>query len=384
MTTDLPRKNWRIGLIVNPVAGMGGAVGLKGTDGVRAARAAALGARPVAAGRALKTLEALGERARRCRFLAAGGGMGGDLLASVGLDAETVYTPGPGSTTAEDTRAAAGMMRRKGADLILFAGGDGTATNILEAIDESLPVLGIPAGVKMHSAVFATSPRSAADVLDAWLARPDPGRMLRQAEVMDRPDVGTEGGSPVLLGYLQVPEAPLLVAGAKAAAATGSIEGACRAALERIDDDRLNLLGPGQTMLRIKEAFGAGSLLGVDAVLRGRMIGSDLAEADIHELVLRHPARIVVGVVGGQGFLFGRGNQQFSPRVIRRVGRRHLLIVCSEEKLAALAHRRLLVDTGDDELDAELSGYLPVLVGNRKTVQMPVGQTYPSVAAIDA
>ncbi|MDH4108294.1 MAG: NAD(+)/NADH kinase [Gammaproteobacteria bacterium] len=364
-----------IGLIVNPVAGMGGAVGLKGTDGCLAGEARRRGAQGVAAERASKTLRALKASGMLIDWLACEGEMGAPLLSALGFRAETVYKPACPDTTGSDTRRAARIMADRGARLILFAGGDGTATDLLAAVGQRVPVLGIPAGVKMHSAVFAVTPRAAADVVGAWLTVADSEALLADCEVMDRPAGESSEGSPELLGYVRTPVLPRLVAQAKAAGPVGSVEGACAFVTARVREAGSALLGPGTTLRQIKRACGFdGTLLGVDAVSDGRLAAADLTAAQALDFVRKHPdSLLVVGVVGGQGFLFGRGNQQCSPAVLREVGKARILVVASLEKLATLPERRLYVDSGDDALDAELSGYLPVVVGYRRSALVPVG-----------
>ena len=368
------RKMRRIGLVVNPIAGMGGAVGLKGTDGDLAVRARVLGAIPLANRRALRALDAIGPTAQAVDWLTCDGPMGADSLEAAGCRFRTVYRSAGATTSAADTQAAASAMLEHGAELILFAGGDGTAADLLAAVGRRVPILGIPAGVKMHSAVFAISPRAAGDVVRTCLAARDPAGLAADAEIMDRPAGEEEGASPELLGYARTPTVPLLVSRGKAAGTGGSVAGACRFALERIRDQELVLIGPGTTMRLIKQALGfEGTLLGVDAFQQGKPLGVDLKESDILTLLEQSTALLVVSIVGGQGFLFGRGNQQLSADVLRRIHRDHLLIVSSMEKVVALPERRLYVDTGDDAVDELLSGYLPVIVGYRRTLQVAVG-----------
>ena len=369
-----------IGLIVNPIAGMGGRIGLKGSDGDRAAQAASAGAVARAGTRTTTALEGLLPFADRLELLACSGAMGEDAAVSAGLSAAVLYRPEePGRTTAGDTAEAARIIANREPDLLLFAGGDGTARDLVQAIGDAVPVLGIPAGVKMHSSVFAASPRAAGEVAYRFLLSSERADMLDVAEVLDRE---TDSEAPTIFGSLVTPRLNELVPGAKAASRL-SDRAALAAALERthrlIDDHRINLLGPGTTMLSLKRLLGfEGSLLGVDAVRRGEVAGVDLGEGDILDFIAGEASRIVVTVVGGQGFLFGRGNQPLSPAVIREVGIDNIVVVASQEKLAGLPGNCLLVDTGDAELDRDLSGYLPVLVSSRRSVMMPVRNTAAS------
>lgn len=133
------------------------------------------------------------------------------------------------------------------------------------------------------------------------------------------------------------------------------------------------ILGPGTTTLRILENLGlVGTLLGVDAVLDGKLLGGDLASAQIDELARGRPVQIVVSVIGGQGYIFGRGNQQIGPRVIRAAGRDNIIVVATQRKLLSLAGGRLLADTGDRQLDELLQGYIRVRTGPGQIAVMRV------------
>lgn len=240
--------------------------------------------------------------------------------------------------------------------------------------DAPCPVLGVPTGVKMHSAVFAVSPRAAGEVAAAWLARTG-GVRLRDAEVMDRDEdaLGEGRVTSRLFGWLPVPDVPVRVQQRKTgstATAPDAVGGIAAEVAERVGDGLL-VLGPGSTTRAVAAALGADvSLTGVDALaLRPgrppRVVARDVGE---EALLALGPAWIALSPIGGQGFLLGRGNQQISPRVLRAAGgREHLLVLCTEAKLAALGGRPLLLDTGDDALDAELSGHLPVITGRRRT-----------------
>ncbi|MER5495900.1 NAD(+)/NADH kinase [Streptomyces sp. NPDC002561] len=392
----------RVGLVVNPVAGLGGRVGLGGTDGPDRLRLArSLGALPSAGVRATAALGELAARSGRSTgggdlarsgapgpapagsppdagllVVTAAGPLGADSVAAAGLTGRVVYAAGAGrDTSAADTDAAVRAVVAEGVDLLLFAGGDGTARDVLGALDgASCPVLGVPTGVKMHSAVFAVGPRAAGEVAAAWLARGG-GVRLRDAEVMDR-DEGALGEGRVtsqLFGWLPVPDVPVRVQQRKTGStvtAPDAVGGIAADVAERVGDGLL-VLGPGTTTRAVAAALGADtSLTGVD-VLRLRpdrppcVVARDAGEA---ALLSAGPAWIALSPIGGQGFLLGRGNQQISPRVLRAAGgRERLLVLCTERKLAALGGRPLLLDTGDDALDAELSGYLPVITGRRRT-----------------
>ncbi len=367
----------KIGLIVNPVAGMGGSVGLKGTDGRDVlARAQALGARPVAPERALRALRRLAAAAPGTALVTCAGIMGGDIATAAGL----VVTPlahAPTSTTAADTRAAAQELRARGAALVLFAGGDGTARDILDAVGDAVPMLGIPSGVKMHSAVFAISPEAAGQL--AALVATDRGGKIntREAEIMDIDEEAMRTGrvSARLHGYGRVPFERHLVQSAKAGgiAEDAALDGVCREIAAEMRAGVVYILGPGTTTQRILGHRGlAGTLLGVDAVCDGKMLGLDLAGEQVAKLVRGRLAQIIVSVIGGQGYIFGRGNQQIGAGVIRAVGRDNLIVVATQRKLAALEGGRLLADTGDRALDEQLQGYIRVRTGPGQSAMMRV------------
>ena len=367
----------RIGLIVNPIAGMGGRVGLKGTDGV-VEEARSLGATPLAAARAER---ALGRLERDLVFqkhnvlfelVAAAGAMGGDIALGHGSAVDVL--PGTdGSTTAADTRAAAAELVRREVDLILYAGGDGTTRDIHDVVGDRIPILGIPTGVKMHSAVFATTPENAGAVVASFVADGASAR-LREAEIVDVDEDAVRDGSIAtrLYGAALVPDDRLRIQAAKAGAPRSdeaTLGAVCSRFAAAMDPRRLYVLGPGTTTRRVLAHLGLPkTLLGIDAVRAGRLLGADLGERELLELLGEEPATLVVGVVGGQGALFGRGNQQLSPVVLRRIGFDNIEVIAGLRKLLALDPPWLRVDTGDPELDAELEGYRRVHVAPGRTL----------------
>lgn len=352
----------RVGLIVNPVAGMGGSVGLKGTDGNMYEKALELGAEPVSPARAQEFLSHFQSR-DAVRLLAAPGPMGADHAAAAGTDCEVVGELGSRPVPA-DTRRIARQMLEAGADLIVFAGGDGTARDIVDAIDQRVPVIAIPAGVKIYSSVFAFDPRAAAELLDAFVADAE----VAEEEVLDIDEDAFRDGrlDSRHYGFLLVPQVDRLLQGGKES--SGSTAEArqdlATAVVEDMRPEVLYLLGPGTTVRAIADELGIEkTLLGVDAVVDGALVASDLNEHAILELLNRYPrAIIIVTPLGGNGFIFGRGNKQFTPAVLRRVGRENIAVVSGKEKLLQLSC--LHVDTGDAELDAILAGHIEVTVGH--------------------
>lgn len=362
-----------LGLIVNPVAGMGGSVGLKGTDGPDVLEEARRrGATPQAQDRARIALTRLAESGAPPRVVTGSGDLGEVLAREAGLDPLVVHRRGLGTSSPADTRTLAETMASQSVDLILFVGGDGTARDVLGAVGDQIPLLGVPAGVKMHSAVFGTSPRNAGHLAALFLAG-SPRALLREAEVMDLDEVAfrEDRVSAQLYGYARSPYQRQLAQNAKSGSYVGedgSLAAAAQEVAARMRPGCLYLMGPGTTTRRVTDALGLPStLLGVDAVLDGNSVGLDLDERSLLRLATDHETYIVVGVLGGQGSLFGRGNQQLSAAVIRRASRDQIIVISSVEKLAALGSPALRVDTGDDELDAQLSGYIRIVTGRDRT-----------------
>jgi predicted polyphosphate/ATP-dependent NAD kinase len=368
----------RLGLIVNPIAGIGGRVGLKGSDGLEIQqRALALGAEPLAQERAAAALNTLRPLLADIKLLAPPDAMGAAIARCCGFNplvipARNLPAEFPGVTSAEDTRHCARLLRDAGVDLILFAGGDGTARDMFEAVGSHFPVLGIPAGVKIHSAVYGVSPRSAGDLAAEFLL----GRRsrLREAEVLDLDEATYRQGrmSTRLYGYLSVPYWRELLQNRKVSTPTGEAAQAQSIAadvIERMQPGLAYLLGPGTTTRAIAERLGLPkTLIGVDIVTRDKLLETDVGERRILEILEQRPLGLIVTPIGGQGFLFGRGNQQLSPQVIRRVGRENILVICLASKIAALQGRPLLVDTGDPQLDRLLAGYVDVVTGYREKI----------------
>jgi predicted polyphosphate/ATP-dependent NAD kinase len=382
----------RLGLIVNPVAGLGGRVGLKGSDGTGIQqRAREMGAVPQASRRAVQALERL-RNVPDLEVITYPGEMGEDAVKTCGLKPTVIGSITPGTTTAQDTIEAAREMRRLGVDLLLFAGGDGTARDIYRAVGEDLPALGIPAGVKIHSAVYATSPANAGSLAALYLA----GRVtsLEEAEVMDIDEEAFRSGSvsAKLYGYLKIPFRASLVQSQKMASigGSGSLTAIAEDIVERMEFGILYIIGPGTTTRAIAIEMGAEkTLLGVDVYSmgqsdrqrerRGHRLLADANETELLDLLKQgRQFKVIVTLIGGQGFIFGRGNQQISPKVLRKLGVdpadpnatskpwQNIIVVGTKEKLYTLGSEPLRVDTGDPTLDKMLSGYVTVVTGYRE------------------
>lgn len=355
---DAPRKS--IGFIVNPIAGMGGAVGLKGTDGRDVLeKAMILGAKAMAPVKAKSFLSELKTVEGSIRLYVGAGSMGEDEALNCGLSCEAIGKRRE-ETSAEDTIEIARRFADERADLIVFCGGDGTARDVLKAIGTRVPALGVPTGVKMHSAVFALEPKAAANITLGFLWG---GLPLREAEVMDVDEGAFREGrvSAQLYGYMLTPHEPSLVQVAKVASPMTGSELRNQAAIavyviENMKDDVVYIIGPGTTTRTIADLLDAKkALLGVDLFYDRKLLAGDVNEERILEEIEGRPARIIVTPIGGQGFIFGRGNQQISPEVIRRVGLDNVIVIATELKMSSLGSLR--IDTGDPSLDDMFRGH---------------------------
>jgi len=347
----------RIGVVVNPIAGMGGRVGLKGTDG-KVAEARRRGAEQRAPDRARTALESLAEVGVDVELFTYGDPMGDSIARDAGFDPTVVSSPAdPDETTSEDTRTAVRAFADATVDAILFVGGDGTAVDVaetLEELDADIPILGVPAGVKVYSSVFGVSPRAAGRIVARFSD-------TERAEVNDIDEDAFRGGEVVteLRAVATVPVADQRQSAKQLGG--GSVESLAESVADAVESDVTYVLGPGSTVGAIKEQLGFdGTTLGVDVWRDGEVLVRDAAESDILD-ALGDRNVIVVSPIGGQGFVFGRGNQQLSPAVIRQCD---LEVVASRRKLDGIGTLR--VDTGDPELDAELRGWIRVRVGRHE------------------
>ena len=367
----------RIGVIVNPIAGIGGPTALKGSDGVETQHIARLrGAVPRAGERVRVAFTPLLTRAADMTLVTWGGTMGANVLEDLGFDVQILGTPAAPSTAA-DTRAAALAMLTRGVDLLVFAGGDGTARDVAEVVRCKLPVIGIPAGVKMHSAVFAMTPHDASEVivrlLDGGLVAAD------TAEVRDIDETALRDGRVATryYGELSVPR----VGGHLQHLKTSGREveelvltEIAETIAERVAGFRgLLLLGPGSTLAGIKRRLGInGTLLGFDLLRDGRLVLAD-ADARALERFVDRDTVIVLSFTRGQGSLIGRGNQQLTPSILRLIAKVNIWIVGSRTKLLSLEGRPLRVDSGAADVDARLRGIVEITTGYDDTLFYHVG-----------
>ncbi|HCO19268.1 MAG TPA: ATP-NAD kinase [Tissierellales bacterium] len=355
----------KLGVIVNPIAGMGGRVGLKGTDGPEILRLAReMGAVPESPKKAMKALTQLKELVD-LEILTFPGEMGERELLELGWRPTVLGDPKE-ETGPEDTVEAAIGMLDEGVDLIIFAGGDGTARNVYSAVGDKIPVIGIPAGVKIHSGVFANHPGSAGEIAYTYLTNMDIG--TKDAEVMDIDEDAFRDGvvSARLYGYMKIPNMPDLTQTQKSsgfADESEAIAGIAEKVIEEMEDEVYYIMGSGTTIRPIMEELGIpNTLLGIDIIRNKELVASDVHEKQILEIIGDSKAKIIVTVIGGQGYVFGRGNQQISAEVIKRVGKKNIIVVAPRSKMLSLDGRPLLADTGDEEVNRSLDGYITVIM----------------------
>jgi predicted polyphosphate/ATP-dependent NAD kinase len=369
----------RLGLLINPYAGIGGPVALKGSDGESIRRLAlARGAQLRAVERCRRAFTLFAAAAPAAEIVCWGGAMGADALAGLGLTYRVCGEPGADPSGPEDTKQAARVLAQQDIDVLVFTGGDGTARDVLDAVGDGIAALGIPSGVKMHSAVYAVSPEAAGELL-LQLARAGLVN-VQHREVRDIDEDAFRQGmvKARYYGELLTPEEGRFLQRTKVSGVESNelvAEDIAADFIEGMDMNTLYLVGPGSTTAAIPAALGLqGTLLGVDAICAGKLLQADATAAQLLNLLAAHegPAAILVTAIGGQGHVFGRGNQQFSPAVIAKVGLDHITIVAGKGKIAGLGGQALLVDTNDLQLDQALSGYRRVITGYHDEILYPV------------
>ncbi|MHA1506897.1 MAG: ATP-NAD kinase family protein [Candidatus Asgardarchaeia archaeon] len=369
----------RVGFIINPVAGMGGAVGLKGTDGIGTyLKALKLGAKPIAPLKARRFFKRLLDLVdvKTLEFYTYDGKMGASICKEFNANFKVVGRPkNPDLTTADDTKDALIKILNLRPSIIVFVGGDGTAVDVYSIIGDKLPVIGIPSGVKVYSGVFAASPEYAADLLFSFMK----GECeVRYEEVLDIDEDAFRRDElrVKIFGRMRIPYEAFLIQGTKTPTpSSDKIDQLAIAEyfLENMEKGTLYLMGPGTTVKTIMDAMGIkGTLLGVDAIFNGEVVGKDLNEAEIRSLIKRYDkVKIVVSPIGRQGFIFGRGNQQFTPEVLEEVGIENVIILATPSKVGEIKFLR--VDTPSADFDRKIKGkYLRVIVGRRREKLMKI------------
>ena len=376
----------RLGLLVNPDAGLGGRLGLKGSDG-QAKLARSMGAEDRSGPRMKALLEHFSSIHRasfdEISWVTSEGRMGTDWLPESEIGSINTVHSSSGGTSAADTQDAVNALLDSEIDLLVYAGGDGTTRDVVAALETAesseTPVIGVPTGVKMHSGCFAASPKAAAEALSSWLIG---DLLLASTEVLDLDEDLFRQGKWVVRLYAEAmtPSSPRWMQGSKQRVEVSGEEDTTEGLADHIreilvTDDRMIIWGSGGTLRKIGEMNGfEPTTLGIDATTGKEQVGTDLSESDLLELLSEHdgPTTLLLSPMGGQGFLIGRGNLQLSPQVLRLIGIDNILGVVTPAKL--LSVRKLRIETGDSELDAEFAAmrYMKVLQGYRTTRVLPV------------
>ncbi len=380
------RQSLRLGLVINPYAGIGGPTALKGSDGV-VNEALARGGELRAEARVLRCLQLLRAKqlAAQLDIVTFGGEMGENMLMQAGLTAIVLGQASARHSNADDTKRAAQAFIDHSVDLIVFAGGDGTARDVCAVVGEKVAVLGLPSGVKMQSGVFAVTPEAVAEVIGLMLV----GGLVNvcRQEVRDIDEAAYRQGRVRSRHYgdMQVPEVGQLVQQTKSGG--GQVEALilddiAAALIDELEPDTLYLIGAGTTTEAVMVALGLdNTLLGVDMVLNNKQVGKDCSalELDAYLATFNGPVVAVLTITGGQGSLLGRGNQQLSPTVLRRIGKENIRVIATRAKIAELNGRPLIIDTNDAQLDQVFSGYYQVLTGYRDAIIYPASCGYGQV-----
>lgn len=372
-------QKFNLGLVINPIAGIGGSVALKGSDGEGVAeQALALGATAKSNARAALALEILKPYQESVVIHTVSGEMGESAAQALGFETRVIYQPANEVTSEGDTEKAVAKLMTLDIDLLLFAGGDGTARNVCHIVGDKFPVLGIPAGCKIHSGVYAVTPKAAGRVVELMITNQLVS--LTDADVMDIDESLFRQGivKAKRYGEMQVPSELRYIQAVKSGGKESDelvLQDIAADIISKMDDE-LFIIGSGSTTAFVMEELALdNTLLGVDAVQEQELLASDLTEPKLWQLIQDRGqgcVKLVITLIGGQGHIFGRGNQQLSPRVIRAIGKENIYIIATKTKLNALDARPLIADTGDSALDIELSGYLPVITGYNDQVLYPV------------
>ncbi|MDO6507519.1 ATP-NAD kinase family protein [Colwellia sp. 4_MG-2023] len=390
---------FKLGLVINPIAGIGGSVALKGSDDM-VNHALALGAEFKANERTQTALNILLPYQDEIIIYTANNQMGEQTAKSLGFNVELVYQTSTDKTQAIDTEKTISALLTKQVDIILFAGGDGTARNIAKVValnaqkkdSSQIPVLGIPAGCKIHSGVYAITPKAAGRVVELMVTKQLV--TLTEGDVMDIDESLFRQGivKAKRFGEMQIPSELRYIQAVKSGGKELDelvLQDISEDVISHMSDNEeaLFIIGSGSTTDFLMGELGLdNTLLGVDLVKNQMLVANDVTEKQLwqHLIATKESAAteqqnitLVITLIGGQGHIFGRGNQQLSPRIIRlileqRGGKDNIMIIATKKKLAALNNTPLISDTGDNELDQLLSGFMPITTGYKDQVLYPV------------
>jgi predicted polyphosphate/ATP-dependent NAD kinase len=384
-----PNRLFKLGLLVNPYAGIGGALALKGSDGVEIReKALALGAEKKALDKTRLTLEHILPIKDQVQLYVASGEMGETLAKDMGFDYLVVYQPENTQTESQDSEATAKALLAHQVDLILFAGGDGTARNVCHVVGNSVPVLGVPAGCKIHSAVYAITPAAAGRVLKQVIK----GEIVSvsDAEVMDIDEALFRKGkvNARQFGEMQVPTELRYIQAVKMGGKESDelvLADIAAHIIEIIEDnpEHLFIMGSGSTVEFVMQELGIkNTLLGVDVIKNRQLLASDVTASELLTLTTNQSCKLVLTLIGGQGHIIGRGNQQLSADFLKRLDKDNILLVATKTKLSNLSGRPLIVDSGDTYVDLQLSGLISIITGYHDQVLYPIANLNLSIKDI--
>ncbi|MGJ8682209.1 ATP-NAD kinase family protein [Paraglaciecola sp.] len=370
---------FKLGLVINPYAGIGGALALKGSDGADIrARALSMGAEKLAGEKTKLALEKIAHLKDKIHVYLASGEMGQDLAEQLGFAHTCVYQPPKTQTESIDTQATVQALALENVDLILFAGGDGTARNICQLVNNSIPVLGVPAGCKIHSAVYAVTPQAAGRVLEQVIQ----GNIVsvNDAEVMDiDEDLFRQGKVKAKqFGEMQVPTEVQYIQAVKMGGKESDelvLADIAAHVIEEMQDnpEHIFVMGSGSTVEFIMQELGIhNTLLGVDLIQGQKLLASDVTSQQLIEHTQGNKCKLVLTLIGGQGHVLGRGNQQLSAGFLNSLDKQDILLVATKTKLANLAGKPLIVDSSNDQVNQDLAGLITVITGYRDQVLYPV------------
>ena len=360
-------KQFKLGFLINPIAGIGGKTGLKGSDGLKTIRKAfSMGAEKESESRAEEALLQLKFLKDKFYLVTCAGTMGHDTCKRIGIIEDKTIDVNLKNTTRKDTLYASKIMKEDKVDLILFCGGDGTASDIFFVINSEIPILGIPAGVKMHSSVFGNSPNAVGSIVSRLINsqlknfETSSGLIMDLDEDLRRIDkIKTK-----LIGYAYIPNDNFLIQNPKINNQyndENAITGIAEYLEKQIIEDATYVVGPGLTTYKFMEKLGiSGTMLGVDVLKGKNLLKKDVNSRQLDSITKEKNLFIISGIIGGQGFLFGRGNQQITADIIRRTEKKNIIVIASAKKIFSLPYQRLLIETGDKKLDRDLSGYIKV------------------------
>lgn len=353
----------KIGLIINPIAGMGGSVGLKGTDNM-IEEAVKRGAIPHANERAKIALSELLSIKDEFEIKTYAGEMGGNLAQEMGFSC-SFYEKNTSILSKDDTISLAKSLNKDKVDLIIFVGGDGTARDVFEAVGDTSITLGIPAGVKIHSPVYAKTPKNGGILARKYILGHIPN--IKEEEVLDIDEelYRQEIINTKLYGYLKIPFERTCLQHSKSStplSEAAAIHSIAHEVINTMEKDTYYLIGAGTTTREIMNMLSLpNTLIGVDLIYNKQLISNDLYGNEILKYIKGKKTKLIVTITGGQGFLFGRGNQQLTPEVIGEIGKENIIILATKEKLFKLQGQPLMVDTFDEELNKALCGYYKVV-----------------------